>query len=94
MRALTIAIVASLLALPAFADEKPIELQKAPGLDKVEGNCGACHSLDYIQMNSPFMNAATWDAEVTKMIMAFGAPISDADAAVIKEYLKANYGAE
>jgi sulfite dehydrogenase (cytochrome) subunit B len=97
MRTLTIAILSATLALPAFsvfADEKPIELKKAPGLDKVEGNCGACHSLDYIQMNSPFMNAATWDAEVTKMIKAFGAPISDADAAAIKEYLKANYGAE
>jgi len=97
MRACTIAIVSALLALPAFsvgvlADEKPIALKKAPGLDKVEGSCGACHSLDYIQMNSPFMNAATWDAEVTKMIKAFGAPISDADAAAIKEYLKANYG--
>jgi mono/diheme cytochrome c family protein len=97
MRALTIALVSAVLCLPAFssavlADEKPIALKKAPGLDKVEGNCGACHSLDYIQMNSPFMNPATWDAEVTKMIKAFGAPISDADAAAIKEYLKANYG--
>jgi mono/diheme cytochrome c family protein len=98
MRALTIAIVAAALAAPAFssasfADEKPIELRKAPGLEKVESNCGACHSLDYIQMNSPFMSAATWDAAVTKMIKAFGAPISDADAAAIKEYLKTNYGA-
>ncbi len=97
MRTFTIAVVAAALALPAlsasFADEKPIELKKAPGVEKVEGNCGACHSLDYIQMNSPFMNAATWDAEVTKMIKAFGAPISDADADAIKAYLKANYGA-
>jgi mono/diheme cytochrome c family protein len=97
MRALTIAFVSAVLSLPALstgalADEKPIELKKAPGLDKVEGNCGSCHSLDYIQMNSPFMSPATWDAEVTKMIKAFGAPISDADAAAIKEYLKANYG--
>jgi mono/diheme cytochrome c family protein len=97
MRAFTIAIVAAALAVPAFssasaADEKPIELKKAPGVDKVEGNCAACHSLDYIQMNSPFMNAATWDAEVTKMIKAFGAPIGDADAEAIKAYLKANYG--
>jgi sulfite dehydrogenase (cytochrome) subunit B len=91
MRLLVIALLA-LVAAPAFADEKPVELKKTPGLDKVEANCGACHSLDYIQMNSPFMNAATWDAEVTKMIKAFGAPISDADAAVIKEYLKKNYG--
>ena len=98
MRAFTIAIVAAALAVStsssvSFADEKPIELKKAPGLDKVEGNCAACHSLDYIQMNSPFMNAATWDAEVTKMIKAFGAPISDADAEAIRAYLKANYGA-
>ena len=41
-----------------LADEKPVELKKAPGLDKVEANCAACHSLDYIQMNSPFPNAA------------------------------------
>lgn len=92
MRALTFAIVTAVLALPAFADEASIALKKAPGLDKVQANCGTCHSLDYIQMNSPFMNAATWDAEVTKMIKAYGAPISDADAAAIKDYLKANYG--
>ena len=92
MRTLTIAIVTAALALPAFADEASIALKKAPGLDKVQANCGTCHSLDYIQMNSPFMNAATWDAEVSKMIKAYGAPISDADAAAIKDYLKANYG--
>jgi mono/diheme cytochrome c family protein len=94
MRTLTIVIVAAALALPAFADEASVALTKAPGLDKVASNCGTCHSLDYIQMNSPFMNAATWDAEVTKMVKAFGAPISDADATAIKDYLKANYGAK
>jgi mono/diheme cytochrome c family protein len=92
MRTLSIALIAAALAMPALADEKPVALKTATGLDKVERNCAACHSLDYIQMNSPFMNAATWDAEVTKMIKAYGAPISDADAAAIKEYLKANYG--
>jgi sulfite dehydrogenase (cytochrome) subunit B len=92
MRTLTITIVTAVLALPALADEASIALKKAPGLDKVQANCGTCHSLDYIQMNSPFMNAATWDAEVTKMIKAYGAPISDADAAAIKDYLEANYG--
>jgi mono/diheme cytochrome c family protein len=91
---IAIAIVVAALCVPAFADEASVALTKAPGLDKVASNCGTCHSLDYIQMNSPFMNAATWDAEVTKMIKAFGAPISDADAAAIREYLKANYGAK
>jgi len=97
MRALTIALPATLAALmlgvlPARADEKPVALKKAPGLDKVEANCGACHSLDYIQMNAPYPNAALWDAEVGKMIKAYGAPITDADAAAIKDYLTKNYG--
>jgi mono/diheme cytochrome c family protein len=92
MRTILIALVAVVLAIPASAEEKLIDLKKAPGLDKVEGNCGACHSLDYILMNSPYPNAALWDAEVTKMIKAFGAPITDADAAAIKDYLKKNYG--
>jgi len=92
MRIFKFAVVAVLIALPAAADEKPIQLKKAPGLDKVEANCQACHSLDYIPMNSPFPNAALWDAEVTKMIKAFGAPIDDGDAKAIADYLKKNYG--
>jgi sulfite dehydrogenase (cytochrome) subunit B len=92
MRTFTLALLAAVLALPALADESQIKLLDAPGRDKVEGNCAACHSLDYIQMNSPFMNAATWDAEVNKMIKALGAPISDDDAKVIKAYLIKNYG--
>ena len=43
-------------------------------------------------MNSPFLNAAGWDAEVTKMIKVMGAPIDDADAKAIKDYLTKNYG--
>ncbi len=85
-------LAAIVLTVPTAAEEKPVALKKAPGLEKVEANCAACHSLDYIQMNSPFLSPATWDAEVTKMIKAFGAPISDADAAVIADYLKKNYG--
>jgi mono/diheme cytochrome c family protein len=92
MRALIIALAAATIALPSGAEERPVELKKAPGLDKVEGNCSGCHSLDYIVMNSPFPNAAFWDAEVAKMIKAFGAPISDGDGKVIADYLKANYG--
>jgi mono/diheme cytochrome c family protein len=89
-----IGIAALILALatPALADESKIQLKKGDGLDKVEANCAACHSLDYIPMNSPFPNAALWDAEVTKMIKAYGAPIDDADAKAIGEYLKKNYG--
>ena len=94
MRAIAIMLFTALAAVPAAAQEKPVALKKAPGLDLVEANCGACHSLDYIPMNSPFLTSATWDAEITKMIKVFGAPISEADARTIADYLKANYGAD
>jgi mono/diheme cytochrome c family protein len=84
--------LAALVAVPAAADEPEINLKPGPGLDQVVGNCGACHSLVYIQMNSPFLNAAQWNAEVTKMVKAFGAPISDDDAKAIADYLAKNYG--
>jgi mono/diheme cytochrome c family protein len=92
MRIFAIAVFAALTAFPAAADEPVIELKPGPGLDKVEGNCSGCHSLVYIQMSSPFLNAAGWNAEVAKMIKAFGAPIGDADAKDIATYLAANYG--
>jgi len=92
MRTLLFAFAAALIAIPAAADDTPVQLKKAPGVEKVEANCQACHSLSYIPMNSPFLNAAGWDAEVTKMIKAFGAPIDDEDAKAIAEYLKKNYG--
>jgi mono/diheme cytochrome c family protein len=92
MRTLLLAFTAALIALPAAADDKPVQLKKGPGIDKVEANCQACHTLAYIPMNSVFLNAAGWDAEVTKMIKAYGAPIDDADARAIADYLKKNYG--
>ena len=57
MRAFFIALAAVMIALPIRAQEKPVELKKAPGLDKVEANCAGCHSLDYMLMNSPYLNA-------------------------------------
>ena len=92
MRIFVTAFFAALAVVSAAAGEEPVELKKAPGIDRVEANCGACHSLDYIPMNSPFLNAAGWDAEVAKMINAFGAPIDQADARIIADYLKNNYG--
>ena len=74
-----------------LAQESKVQLADGPGKDKA-GQCVACHSLDYVLMNSPYPSAALWDAEVTKMIKAYGAPITDADAAAIKDYLAKNYG--
>ena len=92
MRSTAIALLFAAMTMAAAAGEKPVSLKAAPGVDKVEAHCGACHSLDYVQMNSKFLNAAGWDAEVTKMINAFGAPIDPADARIIADYLTANYG--
>ena len=91
--ALAAALSAVVLSTPlAFADEAAIALKPGHGLDAVQNNCAACHSLDYVQMNAPFMDAKTWDAEVTKMIKVFGAPIDEKDARTITDYLVANYG--
>lgn len=39
MRTLAIAaLLATAIASSAMADERPVQLKKAPGLDKVEGN--------------------------------------------------------
>ena len=80
MRTFLAVLAAALLATAAIAEEQEIKLKPGPGLDKVEANCNACHSLDYIVMNSPFPNAALWEAEVKKMIGPFGAPIKEEDA--------------
>jgi mono/diheme cytochrome c family protein len=86
------AIIAVATSTSATAAEKPVHLKPGAGLDKVEANCGVCHSLDYVPMNSPFLNAAGWDAEVSKMISAFGAQIDKSDATAISDYLNRNYG--
>ena len=88
MRAFAFALM--LAAGAASAQEEKVVLKDAPGRDKAM-QCLACHSLDYIQMNSPYPNAALWDAEVTKMIKVYGAPIEDADIGKIVDYLTANY---
>ena len=80
-------------AAPAFADEAMIKLAPGEMRDLVETRCVACHSLDYIKINSRFMNQATWDAEVQKMVKKFGAPLDSTETKGIIDYLTKNYGA-
>jgi mono/diheme cytochrome c family protein len=80
------------LAFQALADESAFKLKDGPGRELVEGNCVMCHSLDYIPMNSPFLDAKGWEASVNKMIGIMGAPISEADARAIVAYLSMQYG--
>ena len=92
MKTPLIVVALALAAGIVGAQERRIELKDGPGRTQVETNCGSCHSLDYVVLNSPFLDRAGWDASVTKMIRVFGAPISPDDAKVITEYLAANYG--
>lgn len=78
----------------AQADEYDIVLKPGDGMDVVQQNCTACHSPDYIQMNSPFLDRKGWQTEVTKMVNAFGAPIAEDDQRKIVDYLSANYAKE
>ena len=78
--------------LLASAQERSIPLKPGVGQEKIEAYCSGCHSLDYIQMNSPFPDRKLWDAEVTKMINAFGAQIPKEDVSAIVDYLTAQYG--
>lgn len=87
-----LALIGVLLALPAAAGEEGITLKDGPGKALVEAQCGACHSLDYIQMNAPFLDQAKWEATVKKMVERFGAPVDASDAAAITAYLAAEYG--
>jgi hypothetical protein len=79
------------LAGAATAQESKVVLKEGPGKDKAM-QCIACHSLDYIQMNSPFLDKAGWTASVNKMINVFGAPIPKEDVEIIANYLVQNYG--
>ncbi|HJT07271.1 MAG TPA: cytochrome c [Stellaceae bacterium] len=93
MIAVAAVTVALALAAQARAEEQEPALKDAPGRALVESQCAACHSLEYIRTNSPFMTQKVWEAEVHKMIKAFGAPIEPADAQTIIDYLVRNYGA-
>lgn len=64
-----------------------------PNVDVAQNNCTACHSVDYIQTQprGPKFKKDFWQAEVTKMIKVYGAPIDDADVGKVVEYLTQTY---
>jgi hypothetical protein len=80
-------------AAPADDDEKSIQLPVLPsdlppgkGVEVVNAACVICHSTRYITMQPNFSRKA-WTGEVDKMRKVFGAPVSDAQAGQIVEYL-------
>jgi len=89
---LTLTFALAVIAGIVAAQERRLDLKDGPGRAQVEANCGSCHSLDYVLMNSPFLDRNGWDGSVNKMIKVFGAPINADDAKAIVEYLNTNYG--
>ncbi|MCX7600371.1 MAG: cytochrome c [Meiothermus sp.] len=66
------------------------DLADGPGKELVQGYCQVCHSTTYITMQPP-LTAATWEAEVNKMINTYGAQIPGEAAKTIIAYLQAHY---
>ena len=87
-----LASAALLACTGALADETRIRMADAPETPALIANCSGCHSLDYVQMNSRFIKRAGWEAEVKKMVSVMGAPVSEADAAKLVDYLTREYG--
>jgi mono/diheme cytochrome c family protein len=77
------------IKLPAM----PVELPPGPGRETVSATCVICHSTRYITTQPRFSRAA-WTAEVEKMRKTFGAPLTDAQAAEVVNYLVAVRGVE
>ena len=106
MKAVLIGPLLALLAVSAPAIGSPITYQlpdetaevtrawivkPSTGNESAQANCAACHSVDYISTQPPKKGKAFWGAEVQKMIKVFKAPIAEADAAAITDYLATNY---
>ncbi len=89
-----LALTGCLAGLAAGADETQVVLKGTQQADRVRTHCSACHSVDYIEMNSPFLKRAGWEAEVRKMIKVMAAPIPESEVAPIVEYLTRYYGIE
>jgi mono/diheme cytochrome c family protein len=71
----------------------PAELEAGEGREAVASNCSTCHSTRYITMQPP-LPAAAWEAEVNKMVNAFGLDVPPETKPVIIHYLQTHYTPE
>jgi len=88
------AVVGSAFAAPINykTPDEVAAFKPGPNLEVVQGNCSACHSADYVNTQPPMKDKkGFWQAEVTKMIKVYGAPIDDADVGKIVDYLATTY---
>jgi sulfite dehydrogenase (cytochrome) subunit B len=94
------ALAVAVLAMAGASYAKPLTytlpeetptLRPRPGMETAQNNCLTCHSVDYIDTQPPNRGKAFWEAEVTKMIKVYHAPINEADAKAIADYLAKTY---
>jgi sulfite dehydrogenase (cytochrome) subunit B len=71
--------------------EETATLRPGPGMETAQNNCLTCHSVDYVNTQPPNRGKAFWEAEVTKTIKVYRAPINDSDAKAIADYLAKTY---
>ncbi len=91
MKRIALSVVVLLSGAGVAAGESQLRLIDAPGRGSVLANCSVCHSVDYVLMSAGIPDRKGWEASIAKMRNVMGAKISDADAAVILDYLAGNY---
>ncbi len=67
-------------------------LPAGPNVDVYLANCVSCHTSRYVS-NQPNFPRKTWEAEVTKMVKMYGAPIDEEKQKLIVDYLMTLRGA-
>ena len=96
LMAASLALLATAASAAPFKSEQvelpadSLAFPDGPNVKIVTQNCLACHSADMV-LDQPLLPRATWTAEVTKMRNVYKAPITDADAALIVDYLAATH---
>ena len=99
---LRLLLVAAALASPAAALASPVSYElpqetaafkPGPNLETTQTNCTGCHSADYVNTQPRNVKSKKdfWQAEVTKMIKLYGAPIDQADVPKIVDYLSSTH---
>ena len=77
------------IVLPQY----PPEILQGPNVETYRANCLICHTARYVSMQ-PRFSKTVWQNEVKKMVDVYGAPVSEADQALIVKYLVAVKGAD
>jgi sulfite dehydrogenase (cytochrome) subunit B len=100
--ALLLVLAAAVLSCPAAMHAAPVAYElpqetaafkPGPNLETAQNNCTGCHSADYISTQPRNVKSKRdfWQAEVTKMIKMYGAPIDESDVPKIVDYLSSTY---